>query len=647
MTEKESSSGQVSSNGRERGTPRTLLKLSIVLPLFLSIATAIATGLTYSLFQQALTGYYEFDGNDNDFMIKIAIVLTITFCGAVASLMGILYGSMSIFTLSCGISFAVSLLILFTLKNIILAGGKDTGFLFDMVKSVMGIAFPSIFSACILPILRQSQFLMKLNMSKDDFISRSVFLMCQFAAQAMAAQITASRDNDLLIDKFNILIWALALACTFFKVNETIIYLIYTGAAISILPCTMNFKLYGGEPFVLFIAFLIVMIVLMAAFNNRQHPNGLLFSADALSATEIVASRASLIAFLHTLQNVRDDSNGVLALFGVSIGAFSMLGLAVVFGAVGDSWEAIGSNQWQMTSVDTLSLLFHFIFPIVLLLYRACDKYDAISFLQLALNKEESDLDSVLIGLSTLLVFILVLALSTINSLSPIGAYLCSRAYLNGQPSTKKVALVVALSDLVEELNEEEMKSFLNFMKENKATLNVFVKFSDLKLRPDVVRLMAENGHHLGISSYSHCFENGEVSHHKIHSVRYEMEQVLRKNPVWYLPTKGHRHPFALKACTETNMRVCFWSTLCHTGISTSEECLSNIKRDVNDKVGGNIVYVTKGEGNCKSWSSINSLLKEAVRQLSDMNFKVENLCQVVKDDHILELKHREKIHNE
>merc|ERR1712127_838944 len=112
-----------------------------------------------------------------------------------------------------------------------------------------------------------------------------------------------------------------------------------------------------------------------------------------------------------------------------------------------------------------------------------------------------------------------------LNSLSPISPYLFARSYLHGQPNTKKVALVIAFTDISEETknNPQRLKELLVFTKENKVVLNVFVNFSDVKLYADILKELIRNGHHIGISTYSYHFESASVTFDKVLTVREEV----------------------------------------------------------------------------------------------------------------------------
>ena len=510
-----------------------------------------------------------------------------------------------------------------------------------MLKAAFAAAFPSVFAACILPILRKSNVLSNLQISRDNLISRGVFLSCQVAAQTMVGGPKDGLTSD------NVLLIALITSFGFFTLADiTTVGLVFIGTVVMVVRSLMNFSLYGGEPFVLLIVAMIVMSILASFYRNHQHLSGSINFADTLSGIEITSARACVVGMLHTLLNVSDKEVELLAFFGVMIGAFVMISLAIIFGAVGDCWEAVGSNQWQMTSVDTLGLLFHFVFPIVLLLYRACDKYNVLNMFQENLNSEFGSYSSMVLNASIILSVVVGIGMPVLNSLSPISSYLFARSYLNGQPSTRKVAISVSFSDIFEETknNPQLFKEFLLFLKQQKATLNVFAKFSDTKLQRDMLKELANDGHHIGISSYSHHYESGAIAFDKVLTVRDELAAITGVDPTWYTPVSGHRHPFALKACAKTSMRVCYWSTLCHTGIMNQDKCLEDIKRDVRAKGGGNIIFFTKGATNDHAWTSVISLIKQSIVYLNEIKFEARGLDEVVKDDQVLHLKHRERV---
>mmetsp|Transcript_1559 Transcript_1559/g.2282 ORF Transcript_1559/g.2282 Transcript_1559/m.2282 type:complete len:93 (+) Transcript_1559:2-280(+) len=92
-------------------------------------------------------------------------------------------------------------------------------------------------------------------------------------------------------------------------------------------------------------------------------------------------------------------------------------------------------------------------------------------------------------------------------------------------------------------------------------------------------------------------------------------------------------------------MRVSFWSSRCNVSVKgfNGTQILEQIKRDVNDKCGGNLIYITQDGMN------IDAVIKMVEVLASEIfggvkKFTAASLPLVVKEDHVCELQSRERI---
>jgi len=612
---------------RERGTPRTLLKLYVVLPLVISISVAVSTALSYNLFDIAFGKRNDNDDDDSiEFHLIIAITAFTTLLGTLACLCGVIYGSVNVFS-AC---FSTVVVVSYVGTAMLVNGG---GFELDCLIRGGKIAFPSLFAAWIIPVLSKT----RIFKSDRTIISRFVLLTCQVAAQRFFSTVDGLEGMDLLTH-------LLVVSFGIFALDFVTVSLILTGSIyLGFRSCCMNFAELGGQPAALSIFALIVASILGLFYFHRQHKNGTL-SYDLSSITR---ARCCVIALVHCSQNSyllsNNDYVAAMSLFGVILGAFSLLALAIVFAAVGDSWEGVGSNQWQMTSVDTLFLCFHFVFPIVLLVYRATDKYNFLSFLQDNFNHDDSEFIQSMYSLSLILTSILGVGLPLLNSLSPVGAFLFSRAYQHGQPSTRKVAIIVKFSDIIQK-SGGDLSNLITFLQKTGEILNIFVSLDDMRCNSEQIVTLSESGVvELGVTTNSSTNESWSKSSDKVIQTHKQLSNVWNKKPSWYLSSnKECVHPSALRSAhLNCEMRTCFWSVLYDMSKNeiTEEVSLRVIEEDILMKGGGSIIYVAGGYG-----EQLQDAVIKTIQLIQKLKYNAQSLSVTVTDDLELELRHRERI---
>ena len=312
-----------------------------------------------------------------------------------------------------------------------------------------------------------------------------------------------------------------------------------------------------------------------------------------------------------------------------------------------DAWNAVGSGQFQMISLDTAAMMLYVVTPMLVLANIAGQTYgnavtNAVSeFLQSHISddfiqqrQDKSPEMAMISGLFLLLSLSTTVGVSVVNMLSPMSAFLFSKAYTNGQPRTKKIALCLHFKDLLLSESEEKRNATLDFLvTANKAihkpVLNIFVSADDLSRYPDWIVKLRSAGHVFGI-----C---GTSVNEMVHA--YEAyENVFNILPEWYhvgTAPKG-RSPDVLKVATELHLKVAFWST--HIGITSRQvlrkEQIPNLCQDVAATRGGSIVYLTNDWQHSDSMTAaIESIVKEVSVDSSGIQYSFSALSKVAKDD--------------
>lgn len=351
-----------------------------------------------------------------------------------------------------------------------------------------------------------------------------------------------------------------------------------------------------GVPFVVAIS---TLVLAGLYFRNRLHRHGNLIIEPSQQGMVVV----SALAFAYTAQYAQINKHvaSVFLPFLVGSAITTLLGLA--FASVADAWEAVGSGQFQMISLDTAALLVYVVAPVLVLASIACNKYGEIVYqttrvlLQNSfitddfISQQERPPEQVMIsGLYILLSLATCIGMAVINMLCPLNAYLSCRAYLNGQLSTRKVALCVHFKSILGDSDEARMKENADFYSSNKKfqVLNVFVTADELRLYSDAIRKLRTAGHSIGICSNT---VKG------IAQAYDEYEKLFKAKPLWYHvgSSSDGRRPAMLKAADSLSLKVAFWST--HIGVTSRQVLLHkgliDLRRDVARNGGGSFVYLT------------------------------------------------------
>eukprot|EP00804_Cyclotella_cryptica_P011048 CCRYP_013525-RA/>CCRYP_013525-RA protein AED:0.01 eAED:0.01 QI:126/1/1/1/1/1/2/859/565 len=380
----------------------------------------------------------------------------------------------------------------------------------------------------------------------------------------------------------------------------------------------------------------VITLALMCAYvENRSHKNGSLLNPQMKSLAIIVAACG---AFSSVFLCRAFPIEGLVFLLG---SLFTLL-TCLFFAAVADVWYAVGSGQFQMVSLDTAGMMIYFILPAVLLYFRFLDRYGetisdgvavlvekALTATGISQPSASGQKDSLFMILS----FVTAVGVPIINSLCPMGGYLFSRAYMHGQPNTKKVALCVNFSDI-----QAAEADLFESMGAKKYVLNICVTLEDLQSSPKRLKELLKKGHHLVLSpgeypGWGLSLFQGQIASCTIESAFNEYLSVFGEKPSWCLSRSTDslaRHPAFLRKAQNLGMKIVYWSTLVQVeSVNLSEEQKTSLVKDVMDKNGGSILYVTLDDGASKDRLTTSVLW--IVDELRD--FSVCPLSEVVRDD--------------
>ena len=387
-----------------------------------------------------------------------------------------------------------------------------------------------------------------------------------------------------------------------------------------------------------------ITLALMHYYNkNRAHKHGNLLTSEMKSHAVFVANAIILSASLMT-----QDEPFFMVIVVFLLGSMFALLMSLFFASVADSWYAVGSGQFQMVSLDSLGMMVYFFWPAIIIYFRFVDKYGdyiggklimVFGYLKSMGLLTDSPLrsgdDIFSFSFVIMLAIITAVGVPTLNALCPLGGYLYSRAYIHGQPNTKKVALCISYSDLPKD-RTTLWAILADKKKEGQATavLNIFVTLENLKMHPSELKLIAAKGHKLllepteflGLSLFQKTAATCNIEF-----AQYEYTEVLGEAPAWLLAksvdTVG-RHPSLFHKASDLGMKVVYWSTLVKvaSGKLTSQQ-KDDIVDDCQDKNGGSIIYISSDN----STSTTTAVLCEVVSMLDEFTF--ESLSNVARDD--------------
>jgi hypothetical protein len=373
-------------------------------------------------------------------------------------------------------------------------------------------------------------------------------------------------------------------------------------------------------------------------YHNRSFKHGNLM----IQAESRGIAVATALAFAWTVQHAIGQNVASIFL-PILVGSAVTTLLSVVFCSVAHVWDAVGSGQFQMLSLDTAAMLIYVVAPLFFLASLASDKYgERVSRMLSAIiksqlggsyvhNPERPPEQPTTSGLFLLLALATVIGVPLVNMLSPLGAYVIAIAYTRGQSRTRRVALCIQFKDLLTESKEkmgESVKSLVNITKE-KHVLNIFVTAQELRLYPETIAELQSAQHVIGICSST---VDG------ISDAYNEYVELLKMEPQWYhVGSQGgvSAGPDALKTAVDLNLKVSFWST--HIAVGSREALLNvdlpDLCDDVSSTMGGNIIHISDTWDDVESLVSAIDTIVQELGTNSEIKYSFAALSDVVMED--------------
>uniref|UniRef100_A0A7S2U916 Uncharacterized protein n=1 Tax=Attheya septentrionalis TaxID=420275 RepID=A0A7S2U916_9STRA len=574
---------------RERGTLRETLpkRPSIIVALFIAICTASATYLCY----------YASIGNDEATTWEsLAVVAVITCLGALSAVAGIVYSSSSIHSISYGIAAFLA-------------------FIVSMARD------GTLTIETVIPALKVVAAPLQVGILASSSITRSLLSIL---------------PSDLLLNSLSMVAGCVLPFLSILVVSTN----------------TSDIPFDAASPT---ISALVSLTLLLLYHINRSHKNGSLTIDPGMNGITI-ATGLGILASIQVA--IGTGSSAIIIPF--LIGSLMAVLLAATFASVADVWYGVGSGQFQMISVDTAGIIFYFFLPFMVLLLRFVDRFgDGVSdvwnfmsqsvFGGIDITNNNAGMDpeqTLLSGMAILIGAVTLIGVPLLNAYAPLTAYLVSRAYTHGQPNRRRNAICVDFVDLFgpdsvlnEKSNMARFLADLNSASKEKPVLNVFCTGDDFRESHEIVQELVNAGHFVGITS-----KKGNSSAFAIKESYLDYCRTLGTKPTWYhvngIDVQA-RQPSTLQMVSTCGMKVAFWSTLLNlnknvTGIlSISQE--DALERDLGDKLGGSIIYVTGS----RDPTILAQILCEIVRKVSDIkpsavaddHFVFSALSDAVKDD--------------
>lgn len=437
--------------------------------------------------------------------------------------------------------------------------------------------------------------------------------------------------------------------------------------------------------------------MLRAVRAHRSHPSGSLSSSSptrraVASTTNVATTTALAVVLAQTLVVVvcahaspRDETDvdppssssrwwwsSVAA--QVLAGSNAALLLGAVLGFVSDAWYVVGSGEFRMVSLDTMSVLFHFVAPGVVLGCRFLDRYsDAVravvartveTLLSPDLLATVSDreffldrYDDLVAATTVLLAVLSFYGVHVLNDVSPLNGYVVSRTYLHGQPNTKRVAFTLRLSDLVagrrtrtrktpnnddkdddhdltvKDMGLDEREEALLLGKDDRLRLTVLVGDDDAERRPAIVRELVVAGHETAVWPTSSRSEDLARAFDRV-------ARAAGRRPTW-CRTRDART--ARAASADLDARVALWSSRIRAARDGRRVCEADrvrLRGEIKDKGGGNVVDLVFDDDDTDATTTTTSMMK-VVRDLFEAlpaEYAVRPLSDVVRQPKSMDL---------
>ena len=374
-------------------------------------------------------------------------------------------------------------------------------------------------------------------------------------------------------------------------------------------------------------------------YSRRSHKNGGLLSQEQLGKSVIV----SICVLYFVWSSTKDYETDTMMPF--LLGSILATGLTALLAFVADFWYTVGTGQFFMVSLDTVGIIFYFVFPLVILSIRFTEKYEGHlkAFTQsIALLVTEQLKGMTGMGMideaqfhayfTLLMTLTTIVGIPLIHNLCPINGHLFGRVYTHGNPNTKEVAICVNFSDYklaCQKLSKEE-----GDLKRNDL-LNIFVTLNDIVEDKDLIKLLHGMGHNIGLR-----LENDNKDLSTLDEAFKLYEEAMGGKPN-YFHTGIHdmgKHPSSYLVASQLNMRSILWSTLINascTEVTRVESITVVIENDITIHKGGSIIYLCNKK--FPNHASI-EVLWSVFGVVKEKGFKSASLSTMLDDDNQMDL---------
>ncbi|WLV25807.1 polysaccharide deacetylase family protein [Aciduricibacillus chroicocephali] len=127
-----------------------------------------------------------------------------------------------------------------------------------------------------------------------------------------------------------------------------------------------------------------------------------------------------------------------------------------------------------------------------------------------------------------------------------------------GHPKKEMAALLINVS-----WGTEYIPSMLKTLKEENARASFFIEGKWAKEHPDLVKMIADEGHLIGNHAYSHPDMSritAEEMKYQIAETNKIIEAIIKKKPVWFAPPSGSFNEQVVKIAAKEDMHTILWT---------------------------------------------------------------------------------------
>lgn len=127
-----------------------------------------------------------------------------------------------------------------------------------------------------------------------------------------------------------------------------------------------------------------------------------------------------------------------------------------------------------------------------------------------------------------------------------------------GHPKKEMTALLINVS-----WGNEHIPSMLKTLKKEKAKASFFIEGQWAKKHPDLVRMIADEGHLIGNHAYNHpdmARISKEEMTRQIAETNEILQAITKEKPVWFAPPSGSFNEDVVKAADKEGMHTILWT---------------------------------------------------------------------------------------